>query len=185
MRPTLAAVVLIGLSAGFAHADDKLTAVPSMFTPEDDWLLDKQTGARPQKIGILTYYPNNGGGYTFMEGEDIVFYALPFFSTTYPAVRTVLVSETRNGHTIRRAIFETVNAPAIGKSKMPFGGQTLYRGRMMEVGGGRRRTDMPLAKWTRDAPDGKFRLSIMAEDSETRLKLKSIVPVLEHAEHGR
>jgi hypothetical protein len=28
-------------------------------------------------------------------------------------------------------------------------------------------------------------LSIRAEDNETRLKLKSIVPVLEHAEHAR
>jgi hypothetical protein len=180
MRPTLAAVVLVGLSVGIAHANEpEPTAVPSMFTPENDWLLAKQTGAQPQKIGILTYYPNNGGGYTFMEGEDIVFYALPFLSTTYPAVRTVFVSETRNGKTKRRAIFETVNAPTIGKSQMPFGGQTVYRGRMMEVEAGRRRTDIPLAKWTRDAPDGKFRLSIMEGDRETQVKLKSIVPVLD------
>jgi hypothetical protein len=43
------------------------------------------------------------------------------------------------------------------------------------------RTDIPIAKWTRDTPDGQFRLSIKEEDHETRLKLKSIVPVLEHA----
>jgi hypothetical protein len=45
--------------------------------------------------------------------------------------------------------------------------------------------DTPIAKWTRDTTEGKFRLSILAEDSETRLKLKSIVPVLEHGEHGK
>jgi hypothetical protein len=47
------------------------------------------------------------------------------------------------------------------------------------------RVDTPLAKWTRDTPNGQFRLSIMSDDHETRLKLKSIVPVLEHAEHAK
>jgi hypothetical protein len=44
-----------------------------------------------------------------------------------------------------------------------------------------RRDGFPIATSSRDTADGRFRLSIMADDRETRLKLKSITPVLEHA----
>jgi hypothetical protein len=65
---------------------------------------------------------------------------------------------------------------------MPFGGQTLYRaGTTQKPSDDRRREDVPIAKWSRDAPGDKLRLSISDEDRETRLKLKSIVPVLENA----
>jgi len=47
------------------------------------------------------------------------------------------------------------------------------------------REDIRLAYWSRDTSDGKFQLWILPEDNETRLKLKSIRLVLEHAEHGR
>jgi hypothetical protein len=47
------------------------------------------------------------------------------------------------------------------------------------------REDSPIAQWTRDTPAGEFLLSLMDVDSQTRVKVKSIVPVLEHAEHGR
>jgi hypothetical protein len=115
-----------------------------------------------------------------------VFYALPFLPTTYQVVRTRFVVETRNGIQTARHVVETVKVFTIGKETIPFGGQTLYRiGATPQRPRDRRREDVPIAKWTRDTPDGQFRLSIMSDDYETRLKLKSIVPVLERAEHGR
>jgi hypothetical protein len=184
MRPILAAVVLIGLLVGFAYAKDK-SAPPvtdfSMVGPEYDARLAKLEDAQPRRSGILTYYPNNGGGYTFKEDGEMAFYAMPFLPTTCHFARTTFVVAKVNGRQTARPIVETVQAFTIGKSKVPFGGQILYRGRTIEVEAGLRRIDTPLAKWSRDTPDGQFRLSIMAEDSETRLKLKSIVPVLEKA----
>lgn len=142
--------------------------------------LKAEAGARPQKIGILTYYPNQRGGYTFLEGREIAFYALPYLPSTHHVVQIRFVTENR--------IVLTVNICAVDKLKMQFGSHTFYRLEMTHkppyspVFG---REDIPIAKWTRDTPDGKFNLSIVAEDSETRLKLKSILPVLEHAGHAR
>jgi hypothetical protein len=156
MGRILALIVVVGLSVSIAHALDETP-------PEKDYQLAKLKGAQPQKIGVLTYYPNRGGGYTFMGGETIVFCALPYEPTTRQ--------------------LENLDVPTIGTSKVPFGGQTVYRSEIIQlrIFDEARRMDTPLAKWTRDTPNGKFRLLIMAEDSETRVKLKSIVPVLEHA----
>jgi hypothetical protein len=180
MRPFVAAVLLVGLSVAIAKADGNPTPPPSMVAPEDDSRLAKQTGAQPQKIGVLSYYPNNGGGYTFVEHAHIAFYSLPYMPSTY----RVGVSEFQAGQ-VRHT---TAVLGIIGTSTMARGGQTLYRSEMKEIVPGvadRRREDAPIAKWTRATPDGHFHLSIIAEDSETRVKLKSIVPVLERAEHGR
>jgi hypothetical protein len=82
---------------------------------------------------------------------------------------------------MERALVETVNVFSIGSRTVPFGGQTIYRSEMKQISSRvHRREDIPIAKWTRDTPDGKFRLTITEGDRETRLKLKSIVPVLEH-----
>jgi hypothetical protein len=172
MKSLLAAVVL----AGMCVADES----PPV-TPEDDWRIGQFTIGQPKKIGILTCYRNLGGGYTFLERGDIVYYALPLLPTTYHIDRSILLLETRNGITTQRAIVETVNVYSIDKETVPFGGQTIYRSEMKQISPRvHRREDIPIAKWTRDTPDGKFRLSIMEGDRETRLKLKSIVPVLEH-----
>ncbi len=160
------AVLLVGMCV----ADDK-PAGPADFIkikPENDWRLAQLTDAKPQKIGLLTYYPIKDGGYTFMEGKNILFYALPYAPTTYYT------------HTI-------------GSVKVARGGQSIYRGTMRELTSGIYcREDSLLAKWTRDTPNGTFQFSIMAVDSNgmdvdsnTRVKLKSIVPVLERAEHVR
>jgi hypothetical protein len=164
--------------------DDKPTPPPSklsVFVPEDDWRLAKLTDVQPQKIGILTYYPNKGGGYTFKEGEQIAFYALPFMPTTYKAEYTVKVLEVRNGTIVSRLLIQTRALARIGASKMPFDGQTLYRNELKEDRGGFQWEAIPIAKWSRDAPSDKFQLSIMAVDPQIRLKLKSIKPILENA----
>jgi hypothetical protein len=167
VRPLLLLLVLVGACVGKTDAsDDQEPGVESTLAPEKDSRLAKLANARPQKIGVLTYYPNDGGGYTFTEEGTIVFCALPYVPTTRQAENMVL--------------------PMIGPTKMPLGEQTIYRSRMTGNGFGvLHRADFPIAKWSRDTPDGKFRLTIKAEDNETRLKLKSIIPVLERAEHKR
>jgi hypothetical protein len=158
MKRLLAAVVLVGRCV----ADDAPTVAP-----EDDWRITKFTVGQPQKIGILTYYPNLGGGYTFLEHESIVFYALPFEPSTYKA---------------ENAAHELKTFGAIGTSKVPFGGQTIYQSEMKPINIRlHRRDDRPIAKWSREARDGKFQLSITDVDRKTRLELKSIIPVLEQA----
>jgi hypothetical protein len=186
MKSLVAAVVLVGLSVPFAGASDKPAPLPTPSTvlPEKDSRLAKRPGAQTQRIGVLTYYSNAGGGYTFMEGEQIAFYALPYLPTTYQRAQTRLVTENRNGLIEDTAIAETVDVFTIGKSKMPFGGQTFYRPGKLRHPDDVCREHIPIAIWTRATPDGEFSLSIMTEDSKTRLKLKSIVPVLEHAEHA-
>jgi hypothetical protein len=185
MRLIVAAV----LSVGMCVADDKATppfSEPSAVAPEQDVRLAKLAGAQPQKVGILTYYPNEGGGYTFKEGNRLAFYALPYLPTRHHFLRTRLVTETRNGIINETLVAENVEAFIVGKSKIPFGSQTIYLGVMTAPGfSGLDGAVVPIAKWTRDTPGGKFRLSIIAEDNETRVKLKSIIPVLEHAEHVR
>jgi hypothetical protein len=64
---------------------------------------------------------------------------------------------------------------------MPVGGQTIYRGEMHTYFNVFVRHDIPIAKWACNTPDGPFRLSIKEADHETRLKLKSVVTVLERA----
>ena len=176
MRPFLAAVVLAWLSVPIAEADDKPTSPApklSRLTPANDSRLAKAKGVQPQKIGVLTYYPNNGGGYTFIQEKHIIFYALPYVPTSC------------EGQAVSLMAILVRDVSTIGTSKMAFGGQTVYRSAMLFTPQGPScREDIPIAKWSRDAPDGRFRLTIMAEDNETRLKLKSIVPVLEHAEHA-
>jgi hypothetical protein len=179
MRRTLALMLVVGLSATIAKADDKPAPSASMVAPEKDWRLAQQTRTRPQKSGVLSYYPNNGGGYTFLEREQFAFYSLPYMPSTY----WVRVDEFNRGQ-VRHT---TTVLGTIGTSTMPYRGLTFYRSQMKEIPGVKmtRREDTPIAKWTRDSADGKFRLSIMVEDNETRLKLKSIVPVLERAEHAQ
>jgi hypothetical protein len=80
MKRLLAAVVLVGRCV----ADDAPTVAP-----EDDWRITKFTVGQPQKVGILTYYPNLGGGYTFLEHDTIVFYALPFVPANMRKTRSM------------------------------------------------------------------------------------------------
>jgi hypothetical protein len=68
---------------------------------------------------------------------------------------------------------------------MPLGGRTIYRGEMNTYFRVLLRQDIPIARRSRDTPDGQFRLPIREGDHETRLKLKSITRVLENAEHAR
>ena len=189
MRRTLAVIVVVGLLVSIAEADEKPTPPPtfSTVTPENDWRLAKQTGTQPQKIGVLSYYPNNGGGYTFLEGKHIAFYSLPYAPTTYWTDNVVVEVLTINGNTQTLLMSRKLNLYTIGTSKMPFGGQTVYRSEMKDMNTGVvfRRQDMPIAKWSRDAAGDEFRLSILDVDRETRPKLKSIIPVLERAEHAR
>ncbi len=185
MGRTLALVVLASVSVAIAKADDKPTP-PSTVTPDKDVRLFCLTSARPQKIGVLTYYPNAGGGYTFVEGKQIAFYALPYLPTTYQTDGAEVFQVNANGKVVFRRRPKRFILFTIGPSQLPFGGQAIYRGEMIEIDKGVfRRNDMQIAKWSRDTPDGHFTLSTMVADRETRLKLKSIVPMLEHAEHVR
>jgi hypothetical protein len=186
MKALLAAVLLVGISVGIADADDK-PPQPIKVMPDNDARLTKVADAPLQKLGVLTYYPNNGGGYTFLERKHITFYSLPLFAETYHFKHTCFVTEAVNERVVvQRAVVETINVLTIGESKMPFGGQTVYRTVLTEKAPHEfRREDISIATWTRDTPNSRFRLSITSDDHETRLKLKSIVPVLEHAEHGQ
>jgi hypothetical protein len=169
MRKILALIVVLGLSVGIADASD----YPPTVAPKNDVRLFNLTREEPKRIGILTYYPNVGGGYTFLEHEDIVFYSLPYMPTTYTVECVTTVRHT------------TTVLGTIGTNMMPRGGQTLYRSEMKEiVPGVHRREDTPIAKWTRNTPTGRFRLLVMDVDSQTRVKLKSIVSVLDRAEHA-
>lgn len=99
---------------------------------------------------------------------------------------SAIYCELDHGGTAMVPVPMSMNVPIIGASKVPFGGQTVYSTEMWSNGNdGSYREDIRLASWSRDTTAGKFQLSILAEDRETRLKLKSIVPVLEHAEHAR
>jgi hypothetical protein len=207
MRALVAAVVLVGLSVLIAEADEKPIPpwTPSTLTPEKDWRLAKQPGTRLQTIGLLSYYPNNGGGYTFIERKEIAFYALPYwrsisFPLTVGAYRNELVAmvmSERLGAEWASGRLEWRVLSIIGTSKMPWGALTVYHGDMRKttspdallredtpIAQWSSEADFPFDKWSRDTANGKFRLLIMAEDRETRLKLKSIIPVLEHAEHA-
>jgi hypothetical protein len=77
---------------------------------------------------------------------------------------------------------ESIDVDTIGQRTMPSGCQTVYRTELHNNGkDGFIREDIRLAYWTRNDFVGTFHLWILAEDRETRLKLKSIVPVLENA----
>ena len=159
MRRTRALLLVASLSVSIAEAaEDHLSVADSPLGR--DFRLAKPVDVRPQKIGLLTYYRNKVGGYTFLERGKIVFYALPYLPSTREVENTVL--------------------PTIGTSKVPFGGQIIYRSQMNGFGI-ERRADIPIAKWTRDTPDGPFRFTMRDEDRLSRLKLQSIVPVLEDA----
>jgi hypothetical protein len=171
MKGVLATAVMLGMCV----ADE--TAAPTRDTPETDSRLAQLANAQPKKIGVLTYYPNRGGGYTFKEGEQIVFYALPFSPAKSPQL-AVLVQQRDGKNIIDLAFLRTI--ATIGKSKLPFGGLTVFQGEMIKTPNDESlREDTPIAKWTRDTPNGQFRLSLMTKDRETRLKLKSIVPLLQ------
>jgi hypothetical protein len=178
-------VVVVGLSVA-AEEDDSPGADPTL-PPESDYRLAKVTDAEIQRIGLFTYYPNKGGGCTFLEGKKIAFYSLPYGPTTYPVQSRGLV-KVRNARGVRAFPGQRwEKASIIGTREMPFGGRTVYRSEMRATDrrGLPRRVDTPIAKWTRDTPDGKFRFTTISDDHETRLKLKSIVPVLENAGRGR
>jgi hypothetical protein len=179
MGKILALMLLAGLYVSLSEAGDKTPLAPSHDPPEGDVRMAKLTGAQPQKIGLLTYYPNRGGGYTFLERGRVVFYALPSMPATCQFDRIVQILGTPKGQVTPRNVVERINVPIIGTSKMPVGGQTLYRGELHTYFNVFVRDDIPIAQWSRDTPDAEFRLSMMAEDHETRLKLKSIVRVLE------
>jgi hypothetical protein len=194
MRTHSALLLLIGLMSS-AVADDKPTpSAPDLdpdfsnVAPENDSRLAKLKDAHPQKIGLLTYYPNNGGGYTFLDGKHIAFYALPYALAWDEFLKMEVFTETdeATGKVTQRQRPTTTMLGTIGSTKLPFSNQMVCRGAMVKTPIGIvRRSDTPIASWYRKSPDGKFRFSIMAEDQETRTKLKSVLPVFERAEHAR
>jgi hypothetical protein len=147
----------------------KPTPLPGQVTIDNVLRLVKRTDAPPQKIGVLTYYRNQGGGYTFMERGHLAFYALPYKSCTSKAWKVVVKQDKLDKEFY--SFLEETTVSTVGTSTMPFGGLAVYRSEMFQG----------KDNWTRDTAKGQFRLSILAEDNETRLKLKSIIPVLEHA----
>jgi hypothetical protein len=191
MRAFVAAAVLFSVLRGRANAETPATdygaereargIVAARFALAEDARLAKLTDAPLQKIGILTYYPNQGGGYTFLQGKDIVFYALPYTPSTYKCeIEVTGLRPLKDGGAEMVAVPVSINVPTIGSSKIPFGGQTVYRTEMFGSGeSGFRREDIRLAYSSRDTSDGKLHVWILPEENETRLKLKSVVPVLE------
>jgi hypothetical protein len=155
MGRALALILVAGLSAplaeavSLAEAGDKTPLASSHEPPERDMRLAKLTGAQPQRIGLLTYYPNQGGGYTFLEREHIVFYALPSMPATCQLDRIVQILGTPKGQVerINVLIVEPINVSIIGTSKMPVGGQTLYRGELHTYFNTFIRDDIAIAKW--------------------------------------
>jgi hypothetical protein len=183
MKALLAGLLLIGRSVLSADVEEAPTAPPpptSTVAPENDFRLAREPSAQPQKIGVLSYYPNNAGGYTFLEGNQIAFYVFRNRPMVYHADGAEVGQVNANGKVAFRRTPRRFTLFAIGLSRPPFGAQVIYRGEMIEIDKGvLRRNDMPIAQWTRDSPMDNFRLEIMNVDNETRLKLKSIVPVLE------
>ncbi len=171
MRPLLAAVLVVGISVGIVKASDDKPAAPPLkpsgVEPEKDVRIVNLLGAKPQKIGVLAYYPNKGGGYTFMERERSVFYALPSMPATCQFERIVRVLGNAKGDAAPHNIVEWINVPIIGTSPMPVGGQTIYRSEMHTYFNVFVRHDIPIAQWIRDTRDGKFRLSVTSDDHET------------------
>lgn len=204
MKPVFATVLLIRMCVGSGETakspNDEIAkrearwAKATQVALEKDARLAKLTNSPPQKIGVLTYYPNLGGGYTFVQGKDIVFYALPYTPSTYKCEVRVWQQVTLaapgfnpNGGRVNvmANVTQTIVVPTIGPSKVPFGGQTIYRTEMSDDGkDGLYRKDIRLAYWSREQSDGNFLLWILPEGSEIRMKVKSIVPVLERAEHA-
>jgi hypothetical protein len=110
MRRTLALLVVVGLSVSVAVGDDKPAASGDFRTvrPENDSRLAKRTDAQPKKVGLLTYYQNKGGGYTFMRGERVEFYSLPCAPTTYNFEYFLLMPENVEGRPpLRRVSVQT------------------------------------------------------------------------------
>jgi hypothetical protein len=196
-------MLVVGLSVLIAKADDKPTSQPlsdfiaeheariakaAYADVEKDQRLSKLTNAPLQKIGVLSYCPNKGGGYTFFEGGHLLFYSLPYMPSTYDVEYQVFKREmSKDGRReVVNAFMASKALGTIGSRPLPSGGQVLYRSEMKVIASqALRREDIPIAKWSRDTPDGQFRLSILEGDRETRLKLKSIIPVLERAEYAR
>jgi len=189
MKAFLAAVLLVGLSVSIAEARDENPPIPpsqclpSGIRPENDSRLAKRGSEPPQKIGVLSYSPNRGGGFTFREGADIAFYALPYPPQTRDFDAMVLVGGNVKGAKVVFHVAQRVKIFAVGTEKLFPGAYFIYRCRPVETAqnGIFCREDTPIAQWDRDTPTGKFQLSIMDVDSQTRVKLKSIVPVLEQA----
>jgi hypothetical protein len=122
MRMTLALILVVGLSFAVAKADAKSPS-PATLSPANDSRLAKRRDAQPQKIGVLSFYPNNGGGYTFVEGTDIVFYALPCIPTTYKVEgQTAICQDIGNGETVWVHVPVTFDVPTLGPSTIPLGG---------------------------------------------------------------
>jgi hypothetical protein len=188
MKRILAVMVLVGLPALIATASDNSPPpFASREPPEKDRRLAILSGAQPQKIGIFTYYANKGGGYTFKRDGIIEFYALPFIPYAYRCSCTALKAtfDVNDGFVTSSAV-DIKTLSTVGLKPMPADGQTVYRSEMNQLYPGVFvRNDVPVATWASDAPGVPLRLSRWCDDSETRLKLKSIVPVLEHAEHGQ
>jgi hypothetical protein len=177
MRPILVVMVLIRSAVGIANASDDKTAFPplaasevtdiavrglfvgddkpagridfSRVDPKNDVRLTKLKDAQPTRVGVLSYYANKGGGYTFMEGEDMLFYSLPYL----PSRDKCPVTLTVNGEKMQTRVKITLDLFTIGTTQMPGGGQTVYRSEMKEiVAGVLRREDIPIADWSRDVP---------------------------------
>jgi hypothetical protein len=185
MRRTLSLMLLLGLWVSIVKADDKPASRPrpSNLIPEKDSRVAKRPGAQTQKIGVLAYYPTVGGGLTFSENGKVAFYALPYLPVTSKHERTV---NRQVGKKEVPVVVAILFHATIGPSKLPLGSYAIYRSELMADGeGGFLRQYIPIAMWSRDTAGGQFRLSLMVDDPETRLKLKSIIPVLESAEHRR
>jgi hypothetical protein len=152
MRPLLAAVLSVWLIF-FAVADDKPNPpVPDFSTvaPKNDYRLAMVKDAQPRKIGVLSYYPNNGGGYTFLEDKHIAFYSLPNMPATYETdfIGEVLLQCLGKRKGIRQRVARRIALLTVGPVKMPCRAQTIYRSVMKDLGTGAwRREDTPIADW--------------------------------------
>jgi hypothetical protein len=184
MRRMLLLVLIVGLSSSTAKPSDEQPFVPDAPLGKD-FRLAPPAGVQPRKVGILTYYPNKAGGYTFVEHGKIVFYALPYLPNTREVERTLppdfgtMMLYALPYISITPQVEVTV-LPTIGTSKVPYQGQIIYRSQWNGFGI-ERRADIPIAKWARDTPDGPFRFTMRDEDRLSRLKLLSIVPLLQNS----
>jgi hypothetical protein len=185
MRPILAGVVLVAFSVGIVDAWDDDAPAPPSVTPDTDKRLARWSDSPFQKIGLFTYFRNNGGGYTFLQDDRLEFYSLPNVPEpqTVKYAEVVLVSV--NGKVVRQFVSHSQTLGTIGTVRHPFGGQTFFRTQMKQVGKASYRDDKAIATWSRESAHDKFRFSITSDGHETRLKLKSIISVLERAEHAR
>ena len=179
MRRTLAFILVVGLSVGIAAAYDR-SPRPSAVRPEEDARLAKVANAcHLRRLACSRTIETREAATRSSRGGISCSTLFPLCPRRANVQGIVQILGNNKGQVEARNIVGQIDVPMIGLLPMPVCSQTIYRGEMHTYFNLRLRHDLAIGEWVRDTPDSKARLSITSDDHETRLKLKSIVPVLE------